>query len=147
MLFRSNDVHAFLATFTKLLSNHSIKFGVDYRLTRWNRLSQGTGQVGEFTFTAAFTQADPFTTSSADRTGTALASALLAIPNSGTFGYNSPLSLQNHYLAGFVQEDWKVSRRLTLNFGVRYELETPYTERYNRVSRSEERRVGKECRL
>ncbi len=130
----ANDVHAFLATFTKLLSNHSIKFGVDYRLTRWNRLSQGTGQVGEFTFTAAFTQADPFTTSSADRTGTALASALLAIPNSGTFGYNSPLSLQNHYLAGFVQEDWKVSRRLTLNFGLRYELETPYTERYNRVS-------------
>ncbi len=130
----SNDVHALLATFTKLRSNHSIKFGVDYRLTRWNRLSQGTGQVGDFTFTAAFTQADPFTATSANTSGSALASTLLAIPNSGSFGYNSPLALQNHYLGAFIQEDWKVNRRLTLNFGLRYELETPYTERFNRVS-------------
>jgi len=34
----------------------------------------------------------------------------------------------------FVQEEWKVTPKLTLNFGVRYELETPYTERFNRVS-------------
>ncbi len=130
----ANDLHALLGNFTKLTGRHSLKFGVDYRLVRWNRLSQGNQAAGDFTFNPVFTQADPFTNSSADRTGTAMASVLLASPNSGSFGYNSPLSLQNHYLAWFVQEDWKVNPRLTVNFGVRYELETPYTERYNRVS-------------
>jgi hypothetical protein len=131
---QANDLHALLANFTKLTGRHSLKFGVDYRLVRWNTLSQGNQAAGDFTFNPVFTQADPFTNTSADRSGTAMASVLLAAPNSGSFGYNSPLSLQNHYLAWFVQEDWKVHPRLTLNFGVRYELETPYTERYNRVS-------------
>jgi hypothetical protein len=42
--------------------------------------------------------------------------------------------LQNHYVGSFVQEDWKLNQRLTMNFGLRWELETPYTERYNRMS-------------
>ncbi|MBI3695026.1 MAG: carboxypeptidase regulatory-like domain-containing protein, partial [Acidobacteria bacterium] len=130
----ANDLHALLATFTKLTGRHSLKFGADYRLVRWNRLSQGSQAVGDFTFNPVFTQADPSTNSSADRSGSAMASLLLAAPASGSLGYNSPLSLQNHYVAGFMQEDWKLSTRLTLNFGLRYELETPYTERYNRAS-------------
>lgn len=130
----ANELHALQASFNKLTGRHSLKFGVDYRLVRWNRLSQGNQAAGDFTVTPVFTQADPFTNSSADRTGSAMASLLLAAANSGSFGYNSPLSLQNHYLAWFVQEDWKIHPRLTLNFGVRYELETPYTERYNRAS-------------
>jgi len=135
----ANELHTLQATFNKLTGRHSLKFGVDYRLVRWNRVSQGNQAAGDFTFNPVFTQADPFTNSSADRTGSAMASLLLAAANSGSFGYNSPLSLQNHYLAGFVQEDWKIHPRLTLNFGVRYELETPYTERYNRVSYSLDR--------
>ncbi|MEK7408781.1 MAG: carboxypeptidase regulatory-like domain-containing protein [Acidobacteriota bacterium] len=130
----ANDLHALLATFTKLTGRHSLKFGGDYRLIRWNRLSPGSAASGNFGFSPTFTQADPYTPRSADTTGSAMASLLLGVPSSGSFGYQSPLSLQTHYLAGFVQEDWKVNPRLTVNFGLRYELETPYTERYNRVS-------------
>jgi hypothetical protein len=129
----ANDLHAFLTTFTKLAGRHSLKFGADYRLVRWNRLSPGGAAAGDFTFTPAFTQQDPFTARSADNSGSGMASALLGLATSGSLGYTSPLSLQNHYLAGFLQEDWKATGRLTLNFGVRYELETPYTERYNRI--------------
>ncbi|MSV29607.1 MAG: hypothetical protein EXQ52_12815 [Bryobacterales bacterium] len=129
----ANDLHAFLATFTKLAGKHSLKFGIDYRLVRWNRLSPGGAAAGDFTFNAAFTQQDPFTARSADNSGSGMASALLGLPTAGSLGYTSPLSLQNHYLGAFVQEDWKINQRLTLNFGVRYELETPYTERYNRI--------------
>jgi hypothetical protein len=125
--------NALLATFTKLKGGHSVKFGVDYRLARWNRRSPGNAGPGEFVFSPVFTQQDPFTNASADVSGTAMASLLLGAPASGSIGFNSPLSMQNHYLAAFAQEDWKVKPRLTLSFGLRYELETPYTERYDRV--------------
>ena len=42
--------------------------------------------------------------------------------------------MRNHYAAIFAQEEWKVRPRLTVSLGIRYELETPWTERYNRIS-------------
>lgn len=126
--------HTAAATLHKLVGKHSLKFGVDYRLNRWNDRSPGSSAAGDFTFSPVFTQANPFVNTSADTSGSGLASLLLGIPASGSFGFNSPPAVQNHYFAWFVQEEWKVLPRLTLTFGVRYELETPYTERYNRVS-------------
>ncbi len=126
--------HTGLATFYKSLGNHSLKFGADYRMTRKNTAPSNNSGSGDFTFSSVFTQANPFVNTSANTSGSGLASLLLGVPASGSLGYNSPLSLQNHYGSLFLQEDWKVSPRLTLNFGVRYELETPYTERFNRVS-------------
>jgi hypothetical protein len=130
----ANDLHSVFTTFTKIAGNHNLKFGSDYRLIRYNSANQGTSASGSFNFSPTFTQADPFTASSANTTGTALASVLLGTPSGGSFGYTSPLSLQSHYIAGFVQDSWKLRHNLVLNFGLRYELETPYTERYNRVS-------------
>jgi len=129
-----NDQHSMMATFTKLTGKHSLKWGVDWRVLRWNRNSPGAAASGSFDFDTVFTRSDPFAPTSADTSGTGMASILMGIPATGSFGYITALSLQNHYLAGFAQEDWKVNQRLTLNFGVRYELETPYTERYNRMS-------------
>jgi hypothetical protein len=130
----ANDSHALLATFTKIAGSHNLKFGADWRVMRKNNSAVGTAGTGDFTFNPLFSQADPFNVRSSDTSGTAMASVLLGLPNSGSLGFTSPLSMQHHYLAGFVQDDWKATKRLTLNFGVRYELETPWTERYNRVS-------------
>ncbi|MFB3905206.1 MAG: carboxypeptidase regulatory-like domain-containing protein [Acidobacteriota bacterium] len=134
-----NDVenwytHTGLATFYKMIGKHSLKFGADYRLTRWNKIYLGDGQSGSFTYSSVFTQKNPFVNSSADTSGSGMASLLLGVPASGSLGYNSSLANQNHYLALFVQEDWKALPHLTLNFGLRYELETPYTERFNRTA-------------
>jgi hypothetical protein len=130
----ANDSHALFSTFSKTFGNHTLKFGTDYRLIRYNSENVGTSGVGSFSFNSTFTQSDPFTASTSNTSGTGLASVLLGTPSSGSFGTTSPLSLQSHYIAGFVQDAWKATRRLTLNFGLRYELETPYTERYNRVA-------------
>jgi hypothetical protein len=130
----ANDSHALFSTFTKTFGNHTLKFGTDYRLIRYNSENVGTSGVGSFSFSSTFTQSDPFTASTSNTSGTALASVLLGTPSSGSFGTTSPLSLQSHYIAGFLQDAWKATRHLTLNFGLRYELETPYTERYNRVA-------------
>ncbi|HEY2932543.1 MAG TPA: carboxypeptidase regulatory-like domain-containing protein [Acidobacteriota bacterium] len=124
--------HTGLGTFYKIMGDHSLKFGVDYRLTRKNTNSQSPTGVGDFTFNNTFTRANPSTASTGDTSGSSLASLLLGIPNSGSLGFSSPLSLQNHYWGLFIQNDWKASPNLTLNFGLRYELETPYTERFNR---------------
>jgi len=126
--------HNALATFYKMVREHSLKFGADYRLTRANTNDPGTTASGTFTFSPVFTQDNPFVRTSADVSGSGLASLLLGIPASGSLGFTSPSSVQNHYLALFVQEEWKVRRNLTLTFGLRYELETPYTERYNRAA-------------
>jgi hypothetical protein len=126
--------HTVLATFYKIMGKHSLKFGTDYRMIRQNTDNPGNSASGSFTYNSTFTRGNPFVTSSADTSGTALASLLLGVPASGSLGFSTARSFQNHYLALFVQEDWKVVPKLTLNFGVRWELETPYTERFDRVA-------------
>jgi hypothetical protein len=132
--FVANDLYATMATFTKLTGPHSLKWGADWRVLRWNRNSPGSAASGNFTFNNTFTRSDPFTPTSGDTSGSGMASLLLGLPAFGSLGYTSSLSLQNHYVGMFIQDDWKVNSRLTLNFGLRFELETPYTERYNRMS-------------
>jgi hypothetical protein len=130
----TNDTHALLATLNQLKGRHTLKLGADYRLVRWNDFNPGEYGPGTFTFNSAFTRSDPDRSASSDTSGTAMASLLLGLPVSGGIGYVSPLSLQSHYLGLFLQDDLKLSARLTLNLGLRYELETPFTERYDRIS-------------
>ncbi len=121
-----------LATFYKQLGNHSLKFGGDFRLPRYNNLDPGGSGPGTFTFNNTFTRGNYSQNASGNTSGSAFASLLLGVPASGSLGYNAAAALQNTYTGLFVQEEWKIRRNLTLNFGLRYELETPYTERYNR---------------
>ena len=126
--------HNFLGTLYKISGNHSLKAGGDYRLTRAHTNDPGGSAAGTFTFSPVFTQSNPFVNTASDTSGSGLASLLLAVPASGSLGFTSPTSVQNHYLAFFVQDSWKVRRKLTLTVGLRYEVETPYTERYNRAA-------------
>lgn len=131
-----NDVWALLANLNKLQGNHTFKFGVDYRLIRWNEANPGEQANGQFVFNNTLTRANPLSAATGDTSGSAMASLLLGLPattSNSRIGAASDLSLQSQYLALFFQDDFKVSRRLTLNLGLRYELETPFTERYNRL--------------
>jgi hypothetical protein len=132
--YSREEVFSLISTWTKLAGNHSIKFGVDERINRVNNASPGGNAFGNFTISPKFTQSDPFTNSTANTSGTAMASFLLGLADSGNFGANSATSIKNTYSGLFVQDDWKISPKLTLNLGVRYELETPFHERYNRQS-------------
>jgi hypothetical protein len=132
--FSREMVYSVLTTWTKLSGRHSTKFGADYRLARNSNVSPGSNAVGSFVTGPTFTQSDPFNRNAANTSGSGMASILLGLADSGSFGYSSPTSIQNHYLGLFVQNDWKITNKLTLNAGLRYEIETPYTERYNRNS-------------
>jgi hypothetical protein len=129
-----NDTHSLYITFNQLKGRHALKYGLDTRVIRWNENQPGEAQNGEFYFDTRFTRSDPTTSSTINTSGTSMASLLLGLPYDARLGYNSALSLQSWYSALYIQDDFKVNRRLTLNFGLRHELETPPTERFDRVS-------------
>lgn len=64
--------------------------------------------------------------------GNSIASLLLGNPTSGTNTINVNTFWSSHYWAPFIQDDWKITRRLTLNLGVRWDFVPSETERHNR---------------
>jgi hypothetical protein len=117
-------------TITKIRGNHSLKFGGVATVTQRN--SQVTAAFpGIASFTATFTQANPL--GAADpNSGDAIATALLGYPNASSFTPALAYAYSTRYYAAFVQDDWRVTSKLTLNLGLRYDYQTPMTERYDR---------------
>src|SRR5215472_14286180 len=118
---------------TKVTSRHSIKFGADLRLYR-NNTTQQQRPTGQFTFSKNFTQGpNPLSPQSAS--GDAFASLLFGTPSGGgTIKNYRATSTQSTYYALYIADDWKLTRKLTLNIGLRYDLNIPSFERYNRAN-------------
>jgi hypothetical protein len=117
---------------TKIVSAHTLKFGMDYRKFFLNFL-QLFFPSGQYGFgNAQWTQQNPNVTSATQ--GSALASMLLGIPSFGQISHNPSPASASSYWASYIQDDWKVSRKLTVNLGLRYEFDVPRTERFNRLS-------------
>ena len=68
------------------------------------------------------------------QTGFGLASFLSGFVNSFSLRETDPLDRYSWYLAGFLQDDWKITRNLTLNLGLRWETDTPITDKDNRMN-------------
>lgn len=111
---------SFSASAAKFLGRHSIKFGYDYRKLHHD----GTPAVtaGAWSFNDTFTRATPARVTTG--TGASLASLLLGYPASGSVTVSTPVYNYVNYYAGFVQDDFRLSSRLTINMGIRYEWET-----------------------
>jgi len=131
---RANDTWSVAPSFTKLAGGHTLRFGADMRMVNWNEYTPGADAAGSWKFSNTFTRSDPFTSSTGRTTGSGMASLLLGAADSGNLGGPSPYSLRNYYFGLYLQDDWKLTPRLTVSLGVRYELETPFRERYDRFS-------------
>jgi len=114
---------------TKIWGKHSIRAGGDLRLGRYNFI-QANSASGNFTFDQGFTTLDPVHPSG----GFSFASFMLGYPSAGSVTTVNPIAAQKIYRALYVQDDIHLSRRLTLNLGLRWELDGPFSERYNRLS-------------
>jgi hypothetical protein len=117
-------------TMTWIKGAHTIKYGAELRIYQWNSV-QGSGQFS-FTFNRNFTSGpDP---NAAATQGYGYASFLLGDPATGAI-YRYPYPMyQTKNFGTFLQDDWKVSRHLTVNLGLRWEREGPATDRYNALS-------------
>lgn len=120
--------HQVVDSVSMTLGRHSVKFGGEYRYSFNSEINRASVS-GAFNF---LPQASGLPGSAS--TGSGLASLLLGAPNSYNVRDTLPLERTSKYIAGFVQDDWTVSQRLTLNLGVRWETDTPLFDLNNRVN-------------
>lgn len=114
---------------SKFLGRHSVKAGFDFRTVH----DAGTPQSGptNLGFTDVFTRANA--ASATAGTGSDLATMLLGYPTSGQMSVVANFDDFIRYFGGFVQDDFRVTPKLTLNFGLRFEYESGVQEENNKL--------------
>ena len=126
----SSLTHSFVGNFTWLRGNHNIRFGPEYRVYRENLNRFPAAVAPDFSFNTTWGRG-PLDNSPAPPVGAEMVALLLGIPNGNMIASGSHAE-QDQYLGVYVQDDFKVTRKLTVNLGLRVEYESPITERYNR---------------
>lgn len=124
-----NEDVTFQDNVTKIMGRHTIKFGYEVIRTRENNIDEVLPSGG-YLFTTSGT-ALPFT----PNTGNIFASFLLGSVTSATYTqrvWNRLPRWWSH--SGYVQTDWKASKSLTLNLGLRYSVETPFQDKWGHQS-------------
>lgn len=118
---------------TKSIGRHTLRFGFDGNLIRYNVQNPQSG-FGSFNFDRRFTQKNSVNApiGSDANSGDPFASFLLGYHSSVSYNIQAAYALQQIYMAPFFQDDWRVTDKLTLNLGARWDYESPFTERYNK---------------
>ncbi len=123
--------HQFNASVTKTTARHTLKFGMDYRKLMINFLQLGQPS-GEYSFDTRWTQLDP--NQASGTAGFGMASLLLGVPSGGQMSHDPTPASASTYWGWYFQDDWKLTPKLTMTVGLRYELDVPRTERYDRYA-------------
>jgi hypothetical protein len=131
-LSNGNDSHSLLTSVTKILGRQTLIAGTDVRLHIINLFTVAASS-GTFSFTQAQTQG-PNPNTASTTAGNAMASFLLGAGNSGSMPIGAGNEMRDWYTAGYVQDNIRVTNKLTVNAGLRYEEESPYVDRHNELN-------------
>jgi Carboxypeptidase regulatory-like domain len=112
---------------------HSFTFGAEVRLQQFN-INILTGTSGQFAFGSGPTSTPDQSVPGYGQSGFGYASFFRGAASNGYIALPEGLGWRVKYYAGFVQDDWKVSPKLTANLGFRYEIPTPVTEAHGQQS-------------
>ncbi|WP_321473991.1 carboxypeptidase regulatory-like domain-containing protein [uncultured Paludibaculum sp.] len=116
---------------SKEMTRHSIKFGWSGEASQLNFTDS---YAPTFSMDRNFTSG-PDADARSTTTGYGMASLLLGVGGSGSVPQNPHPASTDPYYAWYVQDTWRVNSKLTLNYGLRYEIQGGRTERYNRLDR------------
>ncbi|HEY2012941.1 MAG TPA: TonB-dependent receptor [Bryobacteraceae bacterium] len=122
-------------TWVKLNGGHTLKFGGDIRQYRLNTFS-AKNSTGQFSFSGNSWVRASSSASATVAFGQDMASFLMGLPytaSSSTYDINTYASWYSYYTAVFAQDDWRVSRNLTVNLGLRFDHDGPYNEKWGRT--------------
>ena len=122
----------FSGSMTQVFGRHNLHYGGEFE----NIQTAPTGTLGTpngtFTFNSVYTQENP--NKAATGQGNEFADLLLGYPSSGSVQWNEPTFVTMHYYGAFVQDDFKVRPNLSLNLGLRWDVNTSPRDRRNRIN-------------
>lgn len=124
--------HDSKADLTKVFSKHTLKTGVEYRKLFMNFTQHGQPS-GQYSFGNNWTQRVVGAANSTTQ-GNGISSFLLGMLASGTISHTFAAATASDYWGIYLQDDWKLTSKLTLNIGLRWDTDLPRTERFNRLS-------------
>ncbi|MBA3974673.1 MAG: hypothetical protein C0504_10715 [Candidatus Solibacter sp.] len=122
--------HNGVANLAWMKGNHNVRFGFDWMMFREFRARYPQDTAPDLSFSDAWARG-PLDNSPVQPVGAEFIALLAGIPG-GTMARTGTYAEQDVYTALYVQDDWKVTRKLTVNLGLRAENESPITERFNR---------------
>lgn len=125
-----NNTYQIYDNFTWTRGRHTIRIGGEIMRLDYNR-AEAASPLGDFQFSQGYTSR----TAANDGTGNVLATMILGLPNQGNRQL-VPTRLDARQTSGglYVQDDWKILPKLTLNLGLRYELAEPLWDRRGQMS-------------
>jgi Carboxypeptidase regulatory-like domain/TonB dependent receptor len=119
-LIQTNNTYEVADTFSKVLGQHSLKFGADFHADQVN-----ADPIAQFNGNFVF---------SGSETGVDFADFLIGVPSQYNQSQLNPFYARNKYVGLFAQDSWHVMPNLTLNYGLRWDRIAPWTEKYNQIS-------------
>ena len=133
-----NENYELSPTLTHTMGQHTLRYGAQIMLLHAipccgaaDASGIGVGPGGRFTFTGTFTQQNPNT---GNNDGAGVASLLLGIPSAGFIPFSYDVYESYHYFGFYFQDDFRIRRNLTLNLGLRWDIETSPRERFHKLN-------------
>ena len=127
------DTYHIAGSLTRFIGNHTVKFGAEFTMNKFNYAQTNTSS-GLWTFSGSQTSNSSITANQVSNAGLDIASYFLGYPTSGGSMYSDLIASEENYPGVFVTDDWRITPKVTLHIGARWENVLPFTERHNRIS-------------
>ena len=127
----TTDVYSITGSAMWLVGAHNMKYGLEYRKYIEDASRFSTASSPQINFSNTWTRG-PLDNSAAAPFGQDFASFLLGLPTGGTMSRPAAYREVSSVTSLYAGDDWRVNTNLTLNLGVRWEIEQPLTEADNR---------------
>jgi hypothetical protein len=130
LIREGKETRSLTGSYTKIKGGHTIKAGIS-RMFLYENYYQPGYPAGGMSFSRQVTGQNPLVPTSSQ--GNSIGSMLLGWGQGGYMWWDHPVAAASGYFGSYIQDDWRITPKLTLNIGLRYEYDVPRTERFDRL--------------